>query len=192
MAKRPLPEINSSSMADIAFMLLIFFLVATTMDVDTGLSRMLPPPIQGEVDPDDNTKVNERNVFVVLVNKDDRLLVEGRPTDVSQLREKCKKFITNPKGDENLPEFKDVEVPLLGTMKVSKGVVSLQNDRGTTYKTYIAVQNELVRAYNEVRDELAMKKFGKVYEDLTEEQGKAIKKAVPQRISEAEPKSIGE
>lgn len=190
MAKRVLPEINSSSMADIAFMLLIFFLVATTMDVDTGLSRVLPPPIE-EKDTS-QIDVRERNVFVVLINKDDRLLVENEPMQVSQLKDKCKEFVLNPNFDENLPEFQDTIAPILGPIKVTQGVVSLQNDRGTTFEMYIKVQNELVRAYNELRDERSMKEFGKLFEDLEDEDKiKAIKIAVPQRISEAEPKSIG-
>lgn len=190
MAKRDVPEINSSSMADIAFMLLIFFLVATTMDIDTGLARMLPPPLpptQEEPPP----PIKERNVFVVLVNKNNKLLVEGKPMRVEDLKDECKKFIQNPRYEANLPETKDTKIPLLGTFPVSKGVVSLQNDRGTQYGTYLVVQNALVAAYNEARDELAMEKFSKKFDKLNDEQTKAIKKAIPQRISEAEPKSVG-
>lgn len=189
MAKRAVPEINSSSMADIAFMLLIFFLVATTMDVDSGLARMLPPPAPEETP--DTPPIKERNVFVVLLNKNNQLLVEGRPMTAGQLKDATKEFIQNPMRAENLPEFKETDVPLLGKIPVSKGIVSLQNDRGTAYKLYIEVQNELVAAYTEVREEFAMQKFGKKYEDLTDDQLKAVKKAIPQRISEAEPKNVG-
>lgn len=190
MARREVPEINSSSMADIAFMLLIFFLVATTMDFDEGLNRMLPPIVDKPID-DPNIEIRERNIFVVLVNKDDLLLVEGRPMDVSQVLQATKEFILNPTRAENLPEFVSTSIPLLGKRDVSKGVVSLQNDRGTSYGMYIEVQNELVRAYNEVRNLAAKEEFGKDFDDLEEDQMEAIRKLIPQRISEAEPKRIG-
>lgn len=173
-------------MADIAFLLLIFFLVTTTMNVDTGLARMLPPM------PDPNIKqeqvdIKQRNIFTVLVNKSDRLLVEGQPMEISMLREKTKEFIVNPNDDPNLPEKTEVVVDFFGTVKVGKGVVSLQNDRGTSYNMYMKVQNELVAAYNELREELARNKFGKSFKDLPDEQKEAIQKVYPQRISEAEP-----
>jgi len=189
MAKRAVPEINSSSMADIAFMLLIFFLVATTMDFDEGMQRMLPPIVDKI---DDVPDVLQRNVLVVLVNKDDRLLVEGKPMDVSQLKQTCKEFIYNSERSEELPQFKVEKVPLLGNREVTKGLVSLQNDRGTSYGMYMQVQNELVRAYNEVRNEVARREFRKDFDDLEEEQMEAVRKLVPQRISEAEPKKVGD
>jgi biopolymer transport protein ExbD len=186
---RSLGEINASSMADIAFLLLIFFLVTTTMNVDTGLARMLPP--MPEKDTKDEQDVKERNIFTVLINKSDRLLVRGQPMDISMLKEKTKEFIANPNDDKTLPEKQEVEVEFFGIEKVGKGVISLQNDRGTSYRMYMLVQNELVAAYNELRDELARSKFGKPYNDLLEEQQKAVQKVYPQRISEAEPKSVG-
>ncbi len=188
--QRATPEIPSASLADIAFMLLIFFLVATTMDVDTGLARMLPPPVP-EDQPKQENEIKDRNVLVVLVNKNNQILCDGKWLTVSQLREETKEFISNPRNDENLPEFNEVDIDLFGTIPVSKGVISLQNDRGTAYKTYIEVQNELVGAYNELRDELSMSKFRKKFDDLSEEQSEAVKKAIPQRISEAEPKNVG-
>lgn len=173
-------------MADIAFLLLIFFLVTTTMNVDTGLARMLPPMpdpsvIQEQVD------IKQRNIFTVLVNKSDRLLVEGQPMDISMLRDKAKEFILNSNDDPNLPEKNEVVVDFFGTVYVSKGVISLQNDRGTSYNMYMKVQNELVAAYNDLREDLARNKFGKSFKDLTEEQKDAVQKVIPQRISEAEP-----
>ncbi|MBK8807592.1 MAG: biopolymer transporter ExbD [Bacteroidales bacterium] len=189
MAKREVPEINSSSMADIAFMLLIFFLVATTMDIDTGLARMLPPPAPPDID-NKAPLVQEKNIFVVLINKNDQLLVEGRPIELDFLKDQCKEFLQ--KTDQpNFPDSETKEISLIGRFPVSKGVVSLQNDRGTTYGRYIEVQNALVAAYNEVRDELSMEKFGRKFDELSEESQKAIKEAIPQRISEAEPKRIG-
>jgi len=188
MAK-PTPEINGSSMADIAFLLLIFFLVTTTMNVDTGLARMLPPIA------DSNEKttqdVKQRNIFTVLINKSDRLLVEGKPMDVSILREKAKEFIANPNNDPDLPEKQVKQIDYFGAYEVPKGVISLQNDRGTSYSMYMHVQNELVAAYNELRNELARSRFGKYYDDLLEDQQKAIQAIYQMRISEAEPKSVG-
>ena len=199
MARRESPEINAGSMADIAFLLLIFFLVTTTMDVDTGLTRKLPPPIEEELE--NPPEIRERNVFQVLVNANDDLLVEGETMLVSNLRAKAKLFIVGDASDESMPEFKYTDVPLLGRMLVSKQIVSLQNDRGTSYEMYIKVQNELVGAYNEVREEYAQQKFGKTMQQLEDgaqatelfkEQLKAVKKVYPQRISEAEPKNVRE
>lgn len=197
MARRVAPEINAGSMADIAFLLLIFFLVTTTMDVDTGLTRKLPPPIEDPLE--DPPEIKQRNVFQVLVNANDDLLVEGEPILVSNLREEAKRFIIGDASDETMPEFKVVDVPVFGRIPVSKQIVSLQNDRGTSYEMYIKVQNELVGAYNDVREEYAQSKFGKTMKqledgaeesDLIKQQLKAVKAVYPQRISEAEPKNI--
>lgn len=209
MAKREISEINAGSMADIAFLLLIFFLVTTTMDTDTGLIRRLPPP--PEDIPEDNDKIKQRNIFEILVNANDQLLVEGEYIQVTELREKAKEFIkSSPSfpnvGDKtnaanpNMPEFKQEEIPVLGNMLISKQIISLQNDNGTSYEMYIKVQNELVGAYNELRNEFAQNKFGKSYEELVQQSGssdaikekmRAVKKVFPQRISEAEPKKVG-
>jgi len=186
---RKLPEINASSTADIAFLLLSFFLMVTTMDVDSGLPRMLPPMPQGEQETD--IEVKRRNIFTVLINKSDKLLVRGEPMDVSFLKEKTKEFIVNPNNDPNMSESKEEDIPLIGPYRVSTGVVSLQNDRGTSYKMYMTVQNELVAAYNELRDELSMSVFGRPYAKLEKEQQEAVAKAIPLRISEAEPKDVG-
>ena len=199
MAKRGAPpEINASSMADIAFLLLVFFLVTTTMDTDFGLARRLPPPL--DLDQPEPPPIKERNVFVVLVNANDQLLVEGELLDISELKEKAKEFIANPYDDENLPEKKMTEVQFFGQYPVSKQVISLQNDNGTSYDMYIQVQNSLAQAYNELRDEITMSKFSVNYADLVEKakddemankRYKAVKKIYPQRISEAEPKDVG-
>lgn len=190
MARRDIGEINAGSMADIAFLLLIFFLVTTTMDVDSGIARKLPPPPEPNQEEDDS-KIKERNIFVVLINKNNRLLVENEPLDIKFLREKTKEFIENPLDKEDLPEKSEKEVDFFGKVMVSKGIISLQNDRGTSYGTYLTVQNELAAAYNELRDELAMKRFGKKFEECSEEQQDAIQDIYPQKISEAEPKNIG-
>ena len=195
--KRKVQEINAGSMADIAFLLLIFFLVATTMNVDTGLMRMLPP-MPPENQKQEDVKVKERNLFLVLVSGSGNIMV-GTPnhqeiTDLRQIKDRTKEFILNPMDDENLPEKKDKEIELADGSKwvypESQGVVSLQTDRNTDYQVYIQVQNELTRAFNEVRDEVAMQKFGKKFAELEKEDRDAVVKAVPTKISEAEPRNI--
>jgi len=188
---RKTPEIPSASMADIAFMLLIFFITATSMDVDSGLERVLPQMPPENQEQDDTPPIKERNVFSVLLDQYNRLMVEGEIMRVEDLRLKTKEFLTNPANSENLPETKPTEIPLIGNFDVTKGIISLRNDHGTQYGTYLAVQNELVAAVNEVRDELASEKFGKTYANCTNEQRDAIREAIPSRISEAEPKTIG-
>jgi len=188
MASKKLPEVPAASLADIAFMLLIFFLVATQMNVDNGLERRLPQWVEEEQKTEQD--VNERNVFVVLVNRNNDLLVENEWSTVSELRNKAKEFMANPNDDPNLPEKELVDVPLFGPTMVSKGVISLQNDRDTKYEMYIAVQNELIAAINELRNDLAMSKFGKIFDKCDEEQQNAIKDIYPSRISEAEPKKV--
>ncbi len=186
---RMTPEINAGSMADIAFLLLIFFLVTTTMDVDTGITRMLPPPIDPAAP--EPPPVRERNVFVVLVDRNDRLLVEGQPGRIEDLRRQTKNFLENPANDPTMPEKVTRDIEHLGQVEVSRGIISLQNDRGTSYEMYIAVQNELTAAINEMRDELSRDRFGRRFRDLTDEDlVNAIRQAIPMAISEAEPKDI--
>lgn len=188
---RKVPEINGSSLADIAFLLLIFFLVSTTMNVDTGLNRMLPP-MPDKTQKQEDIEVKKRNMLAVRINKSDKLLVAGEPMEVYMLKAKAKEFITNVNDDEHLPEMKEMNIPLLGPRRVCEGVISLQNDNGTTYRMYMLVQNELVAAYNELREDLAKTAFGKTYAKLSTEEQDAINQAIPQRISEAEPKNIGD
>jgi len=189
MAKRSAPEVNAGSMADIAFLLLIFFLMTTTMDTDTGLARMLPPPVP-ENEPE-APPINKRNVFVVLLNSNNQLLVQNQYMEIKELKDAAKEFIANPANRIDYPEKKDTEIEFFGVYPVSKGVISLQNDRGTQYQSYLDVQNELQRAYNELRDELAKQKFQKSFKELDDAQKDAVKEVYPQRISEAEPKNIG-
>ena len=185
-------------MADIAFLLLIFFLVATTMNVDTGLARMLPP-MPPEDQKQEDIKVKERNMFLVLVNCAGQIMagVPGQqgPVDFRQLKDMVQEFVLNPMDDENYPEKKDKEIELADGSKwvypVSEGVVSLQTTRDTGYQIYIMVQNELTRAFNEIRDDVAMKKFNKKFADLSDDESKAVTTAVPLKISEAEPRQVG-
>lgn len=192
MAKRATPEINASSMADIAFLLLIFFLVTTTMDVDTGIQRQLPP-IPENKDQKTDVEVNKRNIYLVLVNSRGNISVNQSWMDIDKLREDAKRFINCDRADDpTLPEMEEITVEgIKGPVKTSKGIISLQNDRGTTYGRYIEVQNELVAAYNEIRNEASRKYFNKPYDELNDEQQEAVRKIYPQRISEAEPKNYG-
>ena len=189
MAKK-LPGLNTSSTADIAFLLLCYFLMTTTMGSHTGLSRRLPP-MPDEKQKTQDQKVNRRNIIIVKINSQDRLMAGTEPMDVSQLKDKIKIFLTNPTDDPTLPEKELQDIEGLGTRPVSKGVISLQNDRGTSYQAYIAVQNELVKAVNELRDEASMAEFGKKFMQLDEDHQGMIKKLIPSYISEAEPKDIG-
>lgn len=234
MARRALQEINAGSMADIAFLLLIFFLVTTTMDQDIGILRQLPPPI-----PDDMEKppeVKMRNVYEVLVNSNNQLLVEGKRMDLKDLKAGAVEFYTNPTNSPDLPQLthitagmvnenlglikqalkqnptssdlktklkqwerKSIAIELIGEYDElpSSALISLQNDRGTSYKTYISVQNELSSAVNSMRNELSEEKFGVPYNELNPSRAedkpriKAIRAVYPQRISEAEPKDTG-
>ena len=267
MARRELPEINAGSMADIAFLLLIFWLVTTTIESDMGIKRQLPPPVPDDID---IPQAKEQNVFNVKVNFLDLLLVEGLPLDMVDLKDKAKDFliatgdgvmshvingetiaknrdvimITGANGKTNAafperelvkradvrlkiaeyqqivkiaaPEDKDAFSKVLEKWNVklktidllggdykqlpASALISMQNDKSTTYDTYIQVQNELQSAVNELRDELALEKFGKTYRELEEIYGRnkqdkktldkitAVRALYPQRISEAEPR----
>jgi biopolymer transport protein ExbD len=189
MGKKKTPAINSSSTADIAFLLLCYFLMTTTMGSQTGLSRRLPPMPDPNQKVEDQ-KVNRRNIIIVKINSADRLLAGNEPMDISLLKDKVKEFFSNPTDDPNLPEKKMTDIEGFGQYPVSQGVISLQNDRGTSYHAYIAVQNELVKAVNELRDDFSYKNYGKPFARLTEEQQEIVKKAIPQNISEAEPKDV--
>jgi biopolymer transport protein ExbD len=190
MARRAAPEINAGSMADIAFLLLIFFLVTTTMDVDTGITRKLPPPVEN---PDEDVDVKERNVLKILVNNQDMLMVDGKRSDVRQLKDKAKDFMALHPDNPDYPEVAPKFIEELGReVPSSKGVISLKNDRGTSYEMYIQVQNELARAFNEMKDEKSVELFGVKYSQLVDETKMDIINAlVPVRISEAEPEDIG-
>ena len=187
--KKKTPEVNAGSMADIAFLLLIFFLVATTMNVDSGINRTLPPWVDEEQQ--DAPPIKERNILKVFVSAYDQLMVQGEQIHISQLKDKAKEFMLNPFDDPNLPEKETVTNDILGSHVVSKGVISLKADRSTTYNTYVMVQNELSRALNEIRDELSIEKFGKPVAELTDDQRKAVNEAIKLSISEAEPRDLG-
>lgn len=178
---RSIPEINASSMADIAFLLLIFFLVTTTIGADKGLNMLLPP----KKDPNQKQDVNlkDRNVFKVIVNSKNQLLVEDEPMDVRILKDECKKFLSNNGADPNMSENPE------------KAVVSLKTDRGTDYKVYVKVLDELIAAYNELRAEklgISVERYLSLDEKIQKEDEllKYAQKVYPRRLSEAEPTSV--
>ena len=141
----------------------------------------------------EDTDINKRNLFVVKINWENKLLVQGQELDVKQLRAKAKEFIANPNDNADMPKLfeEDFGAPF-GMVKYAKEhVISVQNDADTQYQAYLEVQNELVAAYNELREECAQKYFHKAYGELEEDQQKTIAKIYPQKISEAEPKNYG-
>jgi len=183
--KRNAGEINAGSMADIAFLLLIFFLVTTTMSKDKGIPMLLPP----HVDEPESAEIHDRNTLNILVNKEDLLLVEGDILDLSLLKESTKRFLQNDGKLDNLPESSE------------KAVVSIETHRGTSYEIYIQILNELKAAYKECRNEYAESIFPKNYVEIKiiaddplhekrkEHKGmeKLIRKKFPMKISEADP-----
>ena len=146
MAKRSAPEVNAGSMADIAFLLLIFFLVTTTIETDSGISRKLPPIEESEED----VVIKQKNIFTVLLNGKDQLLVEDELMDLEDLRPAAVKFLDNG-GDGSCDYCNGAKDPS-SSDNPDKAIISLKNDRETTYGVYISVQNELVAAYNELRN----------------------------------------
>lgn len=189
--KKKVPSINGSSTADISFILLLFFLLTTSMGSDTGLARQLPPlppPDQEEV----ITDINRRNILSVNVNNRGQILANLEEVSLEALRAKVKEFILNESDRADLAERSQVEFPLVGMQMVTKNhVISLTNTVDTRYEDYIAVQNELTRAYAEIRDEKAKALFGSSFENLSSEQQKVLIDMYPQKISEAEPKEYG-
>lgn len=186
---RKVTEINASSTADIAFLLLIFFLVTTTMDVDSGIQRILPPAVddQQELGQD----IHARNLLLVFVSASDEIMVGGQRMDISMIKDKVVEFISNPFDNPNMSSKKESDIEGIGKYMGSEGIVSLQNDRGTSYNTYVKVQNELSRAFGEIRDAESIRLFGKKYSELDSDQRVAMRKAVPDRVSEAEPRNLG-
>jgi biopolymer transport protein ExbD len=207
MARRENPEINAGSMADIAFLLLIFFLVTTTMNVDSGVSKKLSEKPPADYVP---PVIKEKNIFEVNINRNNELLVEGERMDVKDLREAAVKFIDNGGGSGNPGEdgtpgkpcdYCEGERSDSSSDHPNKAIISVQSDRGTEYGTYIKVQNELLRAYTVLRNRLCNKRYDMSFDELekTYKDNKSnqdlkkkvedIKTAYPQIISDAEPTS---
>ncbi len=190
MARRAAPEINAGSIADIAFLLLIFFLVTTTMNVDTGITRILPPPLKNKKEKVD---VKERNVLKILINNHNFMLVNGEPANINNLAGKIVDFMTVHPNNKSYPEVKEEYIPELGKkVMMTKGIVSLKNDRGTSYNMYIQVQNAIAEAFNEMKNQASLKYFGVKFDQLLDNRKiKTINKLVPIRVSEAEPENVG-
>lgn len=170
-------EIPTASMADIAFLLLIFFLVTTTIDVDTGIYMELPPPLEEDVPP---PEIPSRNILTVLVNAQGDALIKGEFVQIRDIRPYVKRFITNEGRDPNLSDSPE------------KGVVSFKTERAATYESYIKVLDEIKMGYQEVRDEYARQLSGApdyaTYRERLPEDGEdQVAAKYPLRISIAEP-----
>jgi biopolymer transport protein ExbD len=195
--KKKMPGLNTSSTADISFMLLIFFLVTTSMDTDMGLARHLPQPPDPDQE-DAQVDIKARNILYIRLNYQGQLSIKDETTqdagwsEFSELRQRVKDFVRNEQNYSKWPEKHVKIIDLLGRCYVTdKHVISVQTDRGTPYDAYFQVQNELVAAYNELRNECAQGYFHKAYNELSEDQQKQVMKVYPQKISEAEPKNYG-
>ena len=206
MARRVTPEINAGSMADIAFLLLIFFLVTTTMNVDSGISKKLSEKPPADYVP---PVIKERNIFEVNINRNNELLVEGERMDVKEIKDAAVKFIDNGGGEGKLVDgvstgpcdYCKGEKSTTSSDHPNKAIISVQSDRGTEYGTYMIVQNELLRAYTELRNALCKERYGMSYIELEKlykddknnlelkKKVEDIKTAYPQIISDAEPTS---
>ena len=186
MSKRKTPGLNTGAMSDISFLLLTFFLLTSSINTEQGIPRKLPPP-KTEDTKDKKVDINKRNVLNVLVNFRDEISVNGEVIMIGDLKAKAKEFFANPTNDPSLPEKQSKAIDGIGDFAVSKGVVSLTNDQGTSYNMYVQVQNELQRAVNELRDETALEYFGKKYEGLDSAAQRAVTLAIPMSISEAPP-----
>ena len=193
--KRKVPGLNQSSTADISFILLIFFLVTTSVDTDSGLPRRLPDWNPDEIEQE--IKVKERNVMTVQVNKFNEIHVKNgvinRSIDISELKEIAKYFIANPDNNPDLPAFEDYEIEGYGVVQTTvKHVIALQTDRDTNYDVYFQVQHELTKAYSELRDEWAQKTFGKKYAQCDEKTEQPVVRGYySNKISESEPRQYG-
>ena len=186
MSTRKTPGLNTGSSADISFLLLTFFLLTSSINTEQGIPRKLPPPKTDDTE-EVKADINKRNVLNVLVNYLDQISVNGEVMPVSELKDKAKEFFSNPTNDPSLPEKVNKPIEGIGDFAVSKGVVSLTNDQGTSYNMYVQVQNELPRAVNELRDETSLQYFGKKYDALDSAAQRAVTAAIPMSISEAPP-----
>lgn len=206
MARRATPEVNAGSMADIAFLLLIFFLVTTTIEKDKGIARQLPPR---EPPTEDQVKIRERNLFIVNVNRQDQLLVNDKLMELKDLKQEAVAFLDNGGAPQESPEYCSYcrgKRDSSSSDNPDKAVISVQNDRLTSYKMYIAVQNELVGAYNELRNRESQRLYGWNFTEMSralddgeyrgdkddlKEKLESIQKLFPMKLSEAEPKKSG-
>lgn len=182
--KRTVPEINSSSTADIAFLLLIFFLMTTSMDTDKGLPRRLPEMVADSLR-QESVRLHERNVLSIKLDADDRLWCDDRLVGLDELHVLVKEFVENPQDREDLPERVPTDIPGLGVVKVAKKhVILLSYHRKASYKAYVSLQNELAEVYHELRNGLARRQWRQDYSSLSPARQLAVRLAFPQRVSE--------
>ena len=173
MSSKKIPEINASSMADIAFLLLVFFLVTTTIQTDAGVNTVLPPFVPPDID---GIKVNERNICAIQMNSNDAIRMRGKPvSDVEEISDFIYRFMANRRAQSDLSDDPKV------------AVVSILNDNGTSYKVYLEVYDQVKMACSKLRNETAQSRFGKTYPELTKDQQREIRADIPCIISEAEP-----
>lgn len=188
--RRSIPELNTTSTADISFMLLIFFLVTSSMDTDKGLRRLLPHPTDEQEQRD--VQVQRRNVLEISIDADSHITVGGEPTEPAQLSERVARFVANEQLSADLPQLTRRNVPLLGTCLVSdRHVIAIKADRDAHYDTYFQVQNAIVDGYLQLRNQLAQKHFHQPYRACTAEQREAVATVFPQRVSEQIPITPG-
>ena len=184
--RREIPGLNTTSTADISYMLLVFFLVTSSMDTDKGLMRQLPTP-EDETSQQE-LEVKRRNVMELELDAADRLTCNGEDIGLQELTRRVEEFVANSADDPSLPEKSEREVHLMGHCRVSdRHVITIKADRETTYNAYFEMQNAIVRAYNNLRNRLANSRFGHSYAQCTQEQRDAIQLVYPQRISEKLP-----
>lgn len=183
---RDIPKINSTTSADVAFILLFFFLITGSLDSKSGIYRRLAPAVS-ETAIKKHTPVEERNILSISIQDNNIIYLKEEPLPVAEIRKVAKVFIGNPENKDFLPRKKEIEIPDLGTVLVSHdAVINLEFSRKASYQTYITVISELNAAYNELRNELAFDKFQKPFIDLSDEQQAAIREAYPLQISEKE------
>ena len=184
--KRDIPQINSTSSADVAFILLLFFLLTGSLDSKSGIYRRLAPA-SSEAVIKKNIPVEERNILAISIRDDNTVYLKDEPVSLPEIRKIAKVFIDNPDNKDFLPQKTTLDIPGLGLLPVSQdAVINLEFSRKSNYQTYISVTSELTAAYNELRNELAIDKFGKSLMDLSEEQQAAVRKVYPLQISEKE------
>ncbi|MBR8703558.1 biopolymer transporter ExbD [Porphyromonas levii] len=189
--KKKIPKINGSSSADISFILLLFFLLTTSMGSDSGLARQLPPAVPPDQQ-DVSIDINRRNMLRVNVNNRGQILANGEVVDLNGLREKVAEFVLNENDRSDLAERVVESFPLVGAQKVTKNhVISLTNTVDTRYSDYILVQNELTKAYMQIRDQQSRKLFGLSFKDASLQQQEVLIDMYPQKISEANPREFG-
>lgn len=183
-SRKTVPGLNTMSTADISFMLLIFFLMTSSMDTDKGLTRQLPP-LSPEEAQEQTVSLKERNTLKLAITADDNVLLDGKTISMEQLKTRIIEFVSNEKNIETLPEKTVKDVELIGKFAVSdKHVIHIELSPDARYDTYFKVQNQIVNAYGELRDALGRSKFGRPYSRCNDTEKAALRDCYPQHVSE--------